>query len=74
MHTMTTTVIPVESGSNLYIKQTLTVPELAEILGWHEETVYQHLRSGRIPARRMGRRYLISRDRITEWLRDERVA
>lgn len=47
---------------------TFTVPELAEHLNLSLSTTYQYLRQGVIPARRAGRRWIISRLRIARWL------
>lgn len=45
-------------------RATLTVPELAQRLGLSESATYQALRRGEIPARRIGRRFIIWRDTI----------
>lgn len=47
---------------------TLTVPELAAYLKLPVGTTYQYLRQGVIPARRAGRRWIISRTRIDRWM------
>lgn len=52
---------------------TLTVPELAGLLHLSLGTTYQYLRRGVIPARRVGRRWVISRRRIESWLDDAPV-
>lgn len=53
-----------------YQRATLTVPGLAELLNLSVGTTYQYLRRGEIPARRVGRRWVISRRRIESWLED----
>lgn len=49
-------------------KAVLSVREVAELLGLHPLTVYQHLHSGVIPARRCGRKWLLSRAAIERFL------
>lgn len=47
-----------------------TVPQVARMLNMNLGTVYQLLRNGVIPAKRLGRRWVISRKRFHEWLDD----
>jgi excisionase family DNA binding protein len=47
-----------------------TVPQVAHMLNMTAGTVYQLLRNGTIPARRLDRRWLISRRRFHDWLDD----
>lgn len=47
---------------------TFTVREVAALLGVGPSTVYQMLRSGELPARRAGDRWIISRRRVLAWL------
>jgi excisionase family DNA binding protein len=47
---------------------TYTAPEVAEMLGISRATVYVLLRSGEIPARRVGSRWIIARRRFDSWL------
>ncbi len=47
---------------------TFTVPELAAYLRLSLGSTYQYLQAGDIPARRSGRRWIISRRRIDAWL------
>lgn len=47
---------------------TLTAPEVAELLGLDVKTVYAGAKRGEIPARRVGRRYVFSRQAIEDWL------
>ena len=51
----------------------LTVPQLAKYLKLSLGTTYQYLRQGIIPARRIGRRWVISRRRIDVWLDEVEV-
>jgi excisionase family DNA binding protein len=47
----------------------LTVDELAAFLRLGRKAVYAGIREGEIPAVRVGRRVLIYRDAVLEWLR-----
>jgi excisionase family DNA binding protein len=57
--------------TNLQAQSRLTysVPELAELLGVGRSGVYSALRRGILPARRFGRRFVISRAAVDDWLR-----
>ena len=46
---------------------TITVPEISERLDVCEETVYELLKSGKIPNLRHGRRFIISRSAYEQW-------
>lgn len=50
--------------------------DIAEMLHMARDSVYEMLRSGEIPSRRFGRRFIISRAAFLEWLnaRDKRAA
>ena len=45
-----------------------TAPHVARMLSINVGTVYQLLRDGVIPAKRLGRRWVIPRKRFHEWL------
>ena len=47
---------------------TMTVDDLAVILGISVRSVYRALDRGEIPARRVGERWVIYRPRIVAWL------
>lgn len=49
-------------------RATYTVPEVAKLLGISRPTVYAQLAAGQIPARRIGRRWIIARHRFNVWL------
>ena len=50
-------------------RQTLTVGEVAAILGWGRSKTYAALRRGDIPARRIGARgYLVTIPEFARWL------
>ncbi len=46
----------------------LSVAETAQLLGLSVNSTYAHLADGTIPARRLGRRWIISRTRLDSWL------
>lgn len=62
----------VERQGNAYVPitqpGTITVQELATLLGWGVRSTYTHLRKGSIPAKRVGSRWVISRKKIQAWL------
>lgn len=49
-------------------RATITVEQLAKKLGRNRVGVYDDLRAGRIPARRLGRRFIICEATIDAWL------
>jgi len=53
------------------VDDVLTIEEAAELLKLHDQTIYRKVRSGEIPAARIGRRWRISRDVIERMLRGE---
>jgi excisionase family DNA binding protein len=55
-------------------RATYTVDELAALLGRHRLSVYTDLAEGRIPSRRLGHKYIISRAAIHQWLENPDVA
>ncbi len=50
---------------------TYSVEEIAKLLRIARGVAYQGVRDGEIPAVRMGRRWLIPRDRFHAWLNGE---
>ena len=48
---------------------TYTPQDLSEVLGVSRASVYRGLRSGNIPCIRLGKRFVIARAAIEEWLR-----
>lgn len=46
----------------------LTVPELAELLGLHEKTVYDWAARGKLPCIRLGNRLRFSATDIARWV------
>lgn len=53
-------------------KETLTVEETASLLGIGRNTAYAAVRSGAIPTVRIGKRYLVPKVALAEWLRSAR--
>lgn len=47
---------------------TYTVDQVAALLGIARGVAYESVRSGEIPAIRVGRRWLVPRDRFHAWL------
>jgi len=48
-----------------------TVSDVARMLSINVGTAYRLLRNGTIPAKRLGRRWVIPRKRFHEWLEEE---
>ena len=46
----------------------LTVKEIADYLKFHKMTIYRHVRQGRIPASKVGRRWLFNKESIDNLL------
>ncbi len=49
------------------------VKEVAEVLHVLPRTIYELARKGEIPCRKVGRRFLIPRDALLEWLAGDRT-
>ncbi len=49
----------------------MTVGEAAEFLGVNAKTLYDAIRAGGVPARRIGRRVVILRDSLVSWLKSQ---
>jgi excisionase family DNA binding protein len=56
------------SVAGLDDRDVMTVRDLAHYLGLSLNTTYAYLADGTIPGHRIGRRWVISRARITAWL------
>jgi excisionase family DNA binding protein len=50
----------------------MTPTEVSERLRMPIRTVYDHLRTGRLPARRLGKRYLILRSEVEKLIQPDR--
>ena len=46
---------------------TVTIPEAARITGMGRDTIRAHIKAGTIPAKRLGKRILISQEWIDNW-------
>lgn len=53
---------------------TYTVDEVARLLNLSRGVTYERVRDGSIPAQRMGRRWLIPRQRFHAWLNGNEAA
>ena len=47
----------------------LTADQVADFLGVHKVTVYEAIKGRQFPGRRVGRRVVILRDALLDWLR-----
>jgi len=63
--------MPKKAGQNSAV---FTVDELAIELGISRQSAYNGLNSGEIPAIRLGKRFIISKVRIAEWLKTGRTS
>lgn len=52
------------------IKATMTVNEMAEFMGISLSKAYESLCEGKLPARKIGAKWIISRNAVTRWLED----
>lgn len=52
-------------------RATLTPEEVGQMMGASLNTVYAGLKKGDIPGRKVGRRWIIGRDRFLSWLNGE---
>lgn len=55
---------PVPAQPPTVARKTLTVPEFAAAAGISVQSAYLHLREGRVPSVKLGRRYLIPADAV----------
>jgi excisionase family DNA binding protein len=51
--------------------ETYTIHQIASLLDICETLAYDMVRKGEIPAKRLGRRWVVSRARFTAWLNDQ---
>lgn len=51
--------------------EVVTIPELCQMLRIGRRTAYRMLSEQEIPARRLGRRWIISREAVNDWLKRE---
>jgi len=50
------------------MKATMTVEEVAKMLNISLRLAYEEFCTGHLPARKLGRKWIISRQQITDWL------
>ena len=62
---------PATEGVSVSARVTYTVPEVATLLGISRATTYVLLKTGQIPARRVGSRWIIACRRFNTWLDGE---
>lgn len=58
----------------MHERQTLTIEEAARRLGIGRSLAYEMARRGEIPARRLGRRFLVPVAALEAWLSEREVA
>lgn len=52
-------------------RQTLTVKEVANYLGVHEDTIYQMVKHQEIPHLKLRNRILFTQEAIDSWIKDQ---
>jgi excisionase family DNA binding protein len=52
------------------LKATMTVNEMAEFMGISLSKAYESLYEVKLPARKIGAKWIISRNAVTRWLED----
>jgi len=55
------------------MNETLTPKEAAQYLKLHVRTIYHLAREGKIPGRKIGRRWRFRKDTLDEWLSGRRT-
>lgn len=53
------------------MSDTLTTRQAAELLHQHEHTIEHWAREAKIPAHRIGRKYVYMRDELIQWIREQ---
>jgi excisionase family DNA binding protein len=61
---------PIQRSSGEFDRATFTVNELASHIGISTPMVYRMLKSGEIPRRKAGKKYIIPKSAVAEWLRN----
>jgi excisionase family DNA binding protein len=59
---------PTDAATIDTTRLTYTVDEVAQLLNLSRGITYQYVRDGVIPAERIGRRWLVPRKRLHDWL------
>ena len=58
-----------QQSSPVNAKVTLTVPEAAELIGICKPTMYEMVRAGKVRSVKVGKKILISRQSLLDWLK-----
>jgi excisionase family DNA binding protein len=58
------------AAAPIHERLTLTIAEVAKLLGLSVNSVYVAANSGQLPARRVGSRWLISRAALEQWMNE----
>lgn len=61
---------PIERPAVTANRLTYSAAEAAQVLGVSEATIYRRAATGELPARRLGRRLIISKAALHRWLGD----
>lgn len=59
-----------QQSSPVNAKVTLTVPEAAELIGICKPTMYEMVRAGKVRSVKVGKKILISRQSLMDWLKE----
>ena len=59
-----------QKSSPVNAKVTLTVPEAAELIGICKPTMYEMVRAGKVRSVKVGKKILISRQSLMDWLKE----
>lgn len=57
----------------LHMKNILDVPQVAEYLNLHENTVYKLLQEGKLPGRKVGDQWRVSQEQLEAWIECQKV-
>lgn len=59
-----------QKSSPVNAKVTLTIPEAAELIGICKPTMYEMVRAGKVRSVKVGKKILISRQSLMDWLKE----
>ena len=62
-----------QKSSPVNAKVTLTVPEAAELIGICKPTMYEMVRAGKVRSVKVGKKILISRQSLMDWLKEKEI-
>ena len=60
-------------NNKVYVKEFYTLEQLSAELDICERVLRDYVRNGELNASKLGRRYIISREDITEWLKKNKT-